>query len=149
VLGIDVPMATAIVDASAARRDYLDETGGRYVHLIAYGDMHTGADVAKALACGADAVMLGEPLAIAVEAPGGGRYWDPTAAHPRLPRSQVFDFATPGDERPTLEEVLVGPTDDPSGERNLFGALRRVMGKAGYTSLKEFQKAELIVRSPR
>ena len=76
VLGIEVPMATALVDAAAARRDYLDETGGRYVHLVAYGDLATGGDIAKALACGADAVMLGEPLATAAEAPGGGRYWD-------------------------------------------------------------------------
>ena len=72
MLGIDVPMATALVDAAAARRDYLDETGGRYVHLVAYGDMSTGGDIAKALACGADAVMLGEPLAAAAESPGGG-----------------------------------------------------------------------------
>ena len=93
MLGIDVPMATALVDAAAARRDYLDETGGRYVHLIAYGDIETGGDIAKALACGADAVMLGEPLAVAAEAPGGGRYWDATAAHPRVPRSQVVDLA--------------------------------------------------------
>ena len=144
-LGIDVPMATALVDAAAARRDYLDETGGRYVHLVAYGDIDTGADIAKALACGADAVMLGEALAIAAEAPGGGRYWDATAAHPRVPRSAVVDFTTADDERPPLEELLLGPTSDPSGERNLFGAVRRAMGKCGYSTLKEFQKAELIV----
>ena len=115
VLGIDVPMATALIDAAAARRDYLDETGGRYVHLVAYGDMSTGGDMAKALACGADAVMLGEPLAAAAEAPGAGRYWDATAAHPRVPRSGVVEFALPGvDERPGLEELLVGPTADPS-----------------------------------
>jgi IMP dehydrogenase len=150
VLGIDVPMATALVDAAAARRDYLDETGGRYVHLVAYGDMSTGGDIAKALACGADAVMLGEPLAAAAEAPGSGRYWDATAAHPRVPRSGVVDFGLPGDdERPTLEELLVGPTADPSGERNLFGAVRRAMGKCGYSSLKEFQKTELIVTGGR
>ncbi len=151
VLGIDVPMATALADAAAARRDYLDETGGRYVHLVAYGDLTTGGDIAKALACGADAVMLGEPLAVAVESPGGGRYWDSTAAHPRVPRSAVTDFGAPdaGDERPTLEEVLVGPTADPTGERNLFGAVRRVMGKCGYSSVKEFQKAELIVTGGR
>lgn len=153
VLGIDVPMATALIDAAAARRDYLDETGGRYVHLVAYGDLATGGDIAKALACGADAVMLGEPLAVATEAPGGGRYWDATAAHPRVPRSAVVDFTDLlGDaarERPSLEEVLVGPTGDPSGERNLFGAVRRVMGKCGYSSLKEFQKAELVVTDPR
>ncbi len=149
VLGIDVPMATAVVDAAAARRDYLDETGGRYVHLIAYGDMITGADIARALACGADAVMLGEALAPAAEAPGRGRYWDATAAHPRVPRSAVVDFGVDEDERPALAELVTGPTSDPSGERNLFGAVRRVMGKCGYSSLKEFQKVELIVAGGR
>jgi IMP dehydrogenase len=149
VLGIDVPMATALVDAAAARRDYLDETGGRYVHLVAYGDLATGGDIAKALACGADAVMLGEPLALAAEAPGGGLYWDATASHPRVPRSAVVDVVIGEDDRPTLEELLVGPTADPSGERNLFGAVRRVMGKCGYSSVKEFQKVELIVTGRR
>lgn len=149
VLGIEVPMATAIIDAAEARRDYLDETGGRYVHLLAYGDIRTGGDIAKALACGADAVMLGEPLATAREAPGHGAYWDATAAHPRMPRSAVVHFADPGDDRPDLAELLSGPTADPSGERNLFGAMRRAMAKCGYSSLKEFQKAELIVSSGR
>ncbi|MCW2539595.1 MAG: GuaB3 family dehydrogenase-related protein [Frankiales bacterium] len=144
-LGIEVPMATAIADAAAARRAYLDETGGRYVHLIAYGDMSTGGDIAKALVCGADAVMLGEPLAVAIDAPGGGRYWDPTASHPRVPRSELVDLAVDLPDRPTLDEVLVGPTSDASGERNLFGSVRRVMAKCGYSSVKEFQKAELIV----
>lgn len=148
MLGIDVPMATALIDAAAARRDYLDETGGRYVHLVAYGDLSTGGDVAKALACGADAVMLGEPLAVAAESPGQGRYWDATAAHPRVPRSTVVDLAF-ADDRPTLEELLLGPTADPSGERNIFGAVRRVMGKCGYSTLKEFQRAELIVTGER
>jgi IMP dehydrogenase len=148
-LGIDVPMATALVDAAAARRDYLDETGGRYVHLVAYGDLATGGDIAKALACGADAVMLGEALAAAAESPGGGRYWDATAAHPRVPRSAVVDLGFEDDERPTLEELLEGPTSDPNGDRNLFGAVRRVMGKCGYSTLKEFQKAELIVTRTR
>jgi IMP dehydrogenase len=148
VLGIEVPMATAMIDAAAARRDYLDETGGRYVHLIAYGDLSTGGEIAKALACGADAVMLGDALAVAAEAPGDGRYWDATAAHPRVPRSAVMDLAF-DDDRPSLAELLVGPTADPSGERNLFGAVRRVMGKCGYSSVKEFQKAELIVTRSR
>ena len=147
-LGIDVPMATAVIDAAAARRDYLDETGGRYVHLIAYGDLTTGGDIAKALACGADAVMLGEALAVAAEAPGAGRYWDPTAAHPRVPRSVIVDHYGE-QERPGLDEVLLGPTSDPSGERNLFGAVRRVIGKCGYSTVKEFQKAELILSAPR
>ncbi|MGI8760951.1 MAG: GuaB3 family IMP dehydrogenase-related protein [Jatrophihabitantaceae bacterium] len=148
-LGIDVPMATAVIDAAAARRDYLDETGGRYVHLIAYGDLSTGGDIAKALACGADAVMLGDALAVAAEAPGGGRYWDATAAHPRVPRCAVVDLGLDAAERPSLQELLVGPADDPSGTRNLFGAVRRVMGKCGYSSVKEFQKAELIVTELR
>jgi IMP dehydrogenase len=144
-LGIDVPMATAIADAAAARRAYLDETGGRYVHLVAYGDITTGGDIAKALVCGADAVMLGEPLATSAEAPGGGRYWDSTAAHPRVPRSALIDLGVDAEDRPSMEEVLVGPTSDPSGECNLFGSLRRAMAKCGYSSVKEFQKAELIV----
>ena len=144
-LGIDVPMATAIADAAAARRSYLDETGGRYVHLIGYGDITSGGDIAKALVCGADAVMLGEPLALAAEAPGGGRYWDPTASHPRVPRSALVELDVDPADRPSLEELLIGPTADPSGERNLFGSLRRVMAKCGYSSVKEFQKAELIV----
>jgi IMP dehydrogenase len=144
-LGIDVPMATAIIDAAAARRDYLDETGGRYVHLIAYGDLVTGGDIAKALGCGADAVMLGDALATAAEAPGAGWYWDTTAAHPRVPRSAVVGLPRGDTPAPSLEEVVIGPTSDPSGQRNLFGALRRVMGKCGYSSVKEFQKAELIL----
>lgn len=144
-LGIDVPMATAIVDAAAARRDYLDETGGRYVHLIAYGDLASGGDVAKALACGADAVMLGDALATAAESPGRGWYWDHTVAHPRVPRSAVVGLPRSDLPDPALREVLLGPTSDPSGQRNLFGALRRVMGKCGYSSVKEFQKAELIL----
>jgi IMP dehydrogenase len=148
-LGIDVPMATAIADAAAARRAYLDETGGRYVHLVAYGDITTGGDIAKALVCGADAVMLGEPLAAAAEAPGGGRYWDPTASHPRVPRSALIDLGIDPGDRPSLEEVLIGPTADPSGERNLFGSVRRAMAKCGYSSVKEFQKAELIVSGLR
>ncbi|TAM90924.1 MAG: GuaB3 family IMP dehydrogenase-related protein [Jatrophihabitans sp.] len=146
-LGIDVPMATAIVDAAAARRDYLDETGGRYVHLVAYGDIASGGDIAKALACGADAVMLGEALAVAAEAPGRGRYWDSTAAHPRLPRSAVVDLGYGDAQRPGLACVINGPAPDAAGECNLFGALRRAMAKCGYSSVKEFQKAELLVTS--
>lgn len=148
-LGIDVPMATAIVDAAAARRDYLDETGGRYVHLIAYGDLSTGGDIAKALACGADAVMLGHALASATQAPGRGRYWDSTASHPRVPRSEVFDVAASEAGPVSLQELLHGPATDATGQRNLFGSLHRVMGKCGYSSLKEFQKAGLILHSGR
>jgi IMP dehydrogenase len=148
-LGIDVPMATAVIDAAAARRDYLDETGGRYVHLIAYGDLATGGDIAKALACGADAVMLGEALAPAAEAPGNGRYWDATAAHPRVPRSVVVDLGFEEGDRPSMQELVSGPSTEPGGECNLFGAVRRVMGKCGYSSVKEFQKVELIMTGTR
>src|SRR5205807_2437704 len=95
VLGIGVPMATAIVDAAAARRDYLDETGGRYVHVIADGGVEVSGAIAKALACGADAVMLGEPLAVAAEAPAKGSWWHVAASHPKLPRGR---FAGPGPE---------------------------------------------------
>ncbi|HKS53370.1 MAG TPA: GuaB3 family IMP dehydrogenase-related protein, partial [Pseudonocardiaceae bacterium] len=143
VLGIGVPMATAVADAAAARRDYLDETGGRYVHVIADGGMRTSGDLAKAIACGADAVILGEPLASAVEAPGNGLYWTAAAAHPSLPRSHVTHVP----ERSLgIDTLLFGPSTDPGGTVNLFGALRRAMAKSGYSELKEFQKVGLTVR---
>ena len=149
VLGIEVPMATAIADAAPARRDYLDETGGRYVHLVAYGDVMTGGDAAKAIACGADAVMLGEPLALAAEAPAAGWDWDPPVRHPPLPRSGLHrtgdQLQGDADLPPALSEVLLGPTADASGSRNIFGSLRRAMAKCGYSSVKEFQKVELTV----
>jgi IMP dehydrogenase len=143
VLGIGVPMATAIVDAATARRDYLDETGGRYVHVIADGGMTGSGDMAKAIACGADAVMLGEQLAEASEAPGQGLYWTSAAAHPSLPRSEVTGF--PPGER-DLQTLLFGPSSSPYGLVNLFGALRRAMAKTGYSDLKEFQRVGLTVR---
>jgi IMP dehydrogenase len=144
VLGIDVPMATAIVDAAAARRDYLDETGGRYVHVIAAGGVETSGDIAKALACGADAVMLGEPLASAAEAPAKGAWWHVAASHPKLPRGR---FAGAGPDWPlgSLQQVLRGPSSTPDGYLNLFGGARRAIAKAGYSDVKEFQKVGLIV----
>lgn len=145
VLGISVPMATAIADAAAARREYLDETGGRYVHVLADGDIHTSGDMAKAIACGADAVVLGTPLAAAAEAPGDGWFWPNAAAHPSLPRGALMQIAF--GERPPLAQVLDGPSDDPFGSLNLVGGLRRSMAKAGYCDLKEFQKVGLIVGS--
>ena len=143
VLGISVPMATAIADAAAARREYLDETGGRYVHVLADGDIHTSGELAKAIACGADAVVLGTPLAESDEALGGGWFWPSAAAHPSLPRGALLQIAV--GERPPLEQVLNGPSDDPFGSLNLVGGLRRSMAKAGYCDLKEFQKVGLTV----
>jgi IMP dehydrogenase len=145
VLGISVPMATAIADAAAARREYLDETGGRYVHVLADGDIHTSGELAKAIACGADAVVLGTPLAAAAEAMGGGWFWPAAAAHPSLPRGALLQVAI--GERPSLAQVLTGPSDDPFGSLNLVGGLRRSMAKAGYCDLKEFQKVGLAVGS--
>jgi IMP dehydrogenase len=139
VLGIGVPMATAIADARAARMRHLDETGV-YVHVIADGGMTTGGDIAKAVVCGADAVMIGTPLAAAAEAPGRGFHWGTTAAHPTLPRGLRVSV----EPRGTLEEILVGPAHDADGQRNLLGALRRAMALCGYESLKDFQKAELV-----
>jgi IMP dehydrogenase len=144
VLGIEVPMATAIVDAASARRDYLDETGGRYVHVIAAGGMETSGDIAKALACGADAVMLGEPLSMAAEAPGRGAWWHVSASHPKLPRGR---YARSSERWPlaSLANVLRGASASPEGYINLFGGLRRAIAKAGYSDLKEFQRVDLVL----
>ncbi len=142
VLGIRVPMATAIADAAAARRDYLDETGGRYVHLIADGGIQTSGDIAKAIGCGADAVMLGEPLSLAEGAPAGGAWWHSAASHPSLPRG---GFCIAGEPDGTLEELLFGPATRPDGQLNLFGGLKRAMAKCGYHDVKEFQKVALVL----
>ena len=140
VLGVGVPQATAIADAAGARIRYLDETG-RYVHVIADGGMRTGGDVSKAIACGADAVMIGSPLASASEAPGGGSHWGMATFHPTLPRGARVQVGSLG----TLEEILAGPAHENDGRRNLFGALRVSMATTGYANLKEFQKAEVMV----
>ena len=142
VLGIRVPMATAIADAAEARRAYLDETGGRYVHLIADGDLRTSGDIAKALGCGADAVMLGEPLSRCAGAPAGGAWWHSAASHPNLPRGS---FGSAEDALGPMETVLFGPSNDPDGCLNLFGGLRRSMAKCGYRDLKEFQRVGLVL----
>ena len=140
VLGIGVPMATALADAAGARVRHLEETG-RYVQVIADGGMRTGGDVAKAIACGADAVMLGSPLARAVEAPGRGYHWGMATFHPDLPRGARVKTSQLG----TLKEILLGPAPVNDGTMNLFGALRTSMATCGYQSLKEFQKAEVMV----
>jgi IMP dehydrogenase len=140
VLGIGVPQATAIADARAARAQHLDETGV-YVHVIADGGMGTGGDIAKAIVCGADAVMIGSPLAAALEAPGRGYHWGMATFHPTLPRGARVKTTTRG----TLREILVGPAHENDGRLNLFGALRTSMATCGYESVKEFQKAEVMV----
>jgi IMP dehydrogenase len=142
VMGIRVPLASAIADAAAARRDYLDETGGRYVHVIANGRIETSGAIARALACGADAVQLGEPLRIAREAPGAGVWWDSVAAHPRLPRGGASAPVPPAG---SLQQVLLGPAETSDGRTNLFGALARTMAKTGYRDLKEFQRVDLVI----
>jgi IMP dehydrogenase len=140
VLGIGVPQATAIADAAGARIRHLDETG-RYCHVIADGGMRTGGDIAKAIACGADAVMIGSPLAAAAESPGRGFHWGMATFHPTLPRGARVRTSSIG----TLEEILVGPAHENDGRLNLFGALRTSMATCGYANLKEFQKAEVTV----
>ncbi|WP_193318230.1 GuaB3 family IMP dehydrogenase-related protein [Nonomuraea phyllanthi] len=141
VLGVAVPMATAISDVAAARRDYMDESGGRYVHVIADGGMGTSGDIAKAIACGADAVMVGSPLARASEAPGHGFHWGSEAHHPDLPRGRRVEFGTVG----TLEQILHGPSSVADGSMNLMGALKRTMASTGYSDIKEFQRVEVVV----
>lgn len=140
-LGIHAPMATAVADVAAARRDYLDESGGRYVHVIADGGVGRSGDLVKAVACGADAVMLGAALARAAEAPGRGWHWGPEAHHPQLPRGERVEVGTAG----TLEQILFGPGHQADGTLNLVGALRRAMATTGYSDLKEFQRVEVVV----
>lgn len=140
-LGIHAPMATALADVSAARRDYMDESGGRYVHVIADGGVGRSGDLVKAVACGADAVMLGAALARAEEAPGGGWHWGSEAHHPSLPRGERAKVGTVG----SMEQILHGPATQPDGTLNLVGALRRTMATAGYSDVKEFQRVEVVI----
>jgi IMP dehydrogenase len=140
VLGVGVPQATAIADAAAARREHLHETG-RYCHVIADGGMRTGGDIAKAIACGSDAVMIGSPLTRAYEAPGRGYHWGMATFHPTLPRGARVKTQ----QVASMEEILVGPAHENDGTFNLFGALATSMATTGYATIKEFQKAELVV----
>jgi IMP dehydrogenase len=141
VLGIHAPMATAVSDVAAARRDYLDESGGRYVHVIADGGLGSSGDIVKAIACGADAVMLGTILARAAEAPGRGWHWGPEAVNAKLPRGQRVWVGSEG----PMENILHGPTETATGNSNIIGALKRSMATTGYSDLKEFQRVDIVV----
>lgn len=140
-LGIHAAMATAISDVVAARSRYLDESGGRYVHVIADGQLGRSGDMVKALAMGADAVMLGAPLARATEAPGKGLYWGNEAYSVDFPRGVRTPVGVVG----SLEEVLYGPSHHVDGTSNIVGALKRAMATTGYSNLKEFQRSEVVL----
>nr|WP_239478776.1 GuaB3 family IMP dehydrogenase-related protein [Rothia sp. ZJ1223] len=140
-LGIHAAMATAISDVAAARSDYLDESGGRYVHVIADGGLGRSGDMVKALALGADAVMIGAPLARAEEAPGKGLYWGNEAHSPEYPRGIRTPLGTVG----PLQEVLYGPSHHVDGTSNIVGGLKRAMATCGYTDLKSFQRSEVTL----
>ena len=140
-LGIHAPMASAIADVAAARRDYMDESGGRYVHVIADGGVGRSGEIVKAIACGADAVMLGAALARATDAPGRGFHWGSEAHHPLLPRGERVEVGALA----SLEEIMLGPGRMADGTTNLIGALRHAMATTGYSDLKEFQRVEVVV----
>src|SRR5438445_11310617 len=140
VLGIGVPQATAIADVAGARSQHMLETG-EYVNVIADGGMRTGGDVSKAIACGADAVMIGSPLARAEEAPGRGFHWGMATFHPSLPRGARVQTQ----QVASLEEIVIGPARENDGTLNLMGALRTSMATCGYESIHDFQKAEIML----
>ena len=140
-LGIHAPMATAIADAAAARRDYMDESGGRYVHIIADGAVSRSGDMTRAIACGADAVMLGTALARAESAPGRGWHWGSEATHPEVPRGHRAGVERVG----TMKEILYGPSVRDDGHLNFVGALKRTMATTGHSEVKDLQRAEVVV----
>lgn len=139
-LGVQAPMATAIADVAEARRDYMDESGGRYVQIIADGGMGNSGSFIKALAVGADAVMLGTPLARATEAPGHGTHWGAEARHSSLPRGMRSNVGTVA----PLENILFGPSHEADGTTNFVGALRRTMASTGYVDVKSFQRCSVV-----
>ncbi|MBS6365546.1 MAG: GuaB3 family IMP dehydrogenase-related protein [Actinomycetaceae bacterium] len=140
-LGVHAPTATAIADVAAARRDYMDESGGRYVHVIADGGIGRSGDMTKAIACGADAVMLGAALARAEEAPGRGWHWGSEATHPDMPRGHRAYVGTVG----STKQILYGPSTRADGSLNFVGALRRTMASTGFSEVKDLQRVEVVV----
>ena len=139
-IGVAVPMATAVASVAAARRDYMDETGGRYVHVIADGQVSRSGDLIKAIACGADAVMLGTALARAEEAPGKGFHWGNESYNRQVLRGERVAVTTVG----TLEQIVNGPSLDASGCTNFVGALRQAMAMTGYSDVREFQRVGIV-----
>ena len=140
VLGVGVPQATAVADCAAARDDYYAETG-RYVPVIADGGIITGGDICKCMACGADAVMIGSPIARAKEAPGRGFHWGMATPSPVLPRGTRISVGTTG----TIKEILTGPARLDDGTHNLLGALKTSMGTLGAKNIKEMQQVEVVI----
>jgi IMP dehydrogenase len=140
VIGVGVPQATAIADAAGARMQHLLETG-EYVQVIADGGLSFGGDLAKAIACGADACMIGSPIAKSAEAPGRGNHWGMATFHPELPRGTRVRVGTLG----TLEEIITGPANENDGSLNLAGGLRGAMATCGYETIQSFQKCEVMV----
>jgi len=140
-LGVHAPTATAIADVAAARRDYMDESGGRYVHVIADGGIGRSGNMTKAIACGADAVMLGAALARAEEAPGRGWHWGSEATHPDMPRGHRAYVGTVG----SMKQILYGPSTRADGSLNFVGALRRTMASTGFSEVKDLQRVEVVV----
>jgi IMP dehydrogenase len=140
VLGVGIPQATAIADCAAARDDYYQETGN-YIPIIADGGLITGGDICKCIACGADGVMIGSPLARAAEAPGRGYHWGMATPSPVLPRGTRINVGTTG----SLEQILIGPAGLDDGTHNLLGALKTSMGTLGAKNIKEMQQVEVVI----
>jgi IMP dehydrogenase len=140
VLGVGVPQATATADCAAARDDYFQQTG-KYVPIISDGGIVTGGDICKCIACGADAVMIGSPIARAAEAPGRGFHWGMATPSPVLPRGTRINVGTTG----TIEEIMTGPAKLDDGTHNLLGALKTSMGTLGAKDIKQMQQVEVII----
>jgi len=140
VIGVGVPQITATLQCAAARETYLKESG-KYVAVITDGGIRTGGDLCKAFAAGADAVMIGSPLAQATEAPGRGYHWGMAHSHPALPRGTRVRVGTTG----SLEQILFGPTSVTNGTQNLIGALRTGMGVCGARNIKEMHKVKMVI----